>query len=88
MLFSSSVVVGDKLLGVGVVFVAADECRRCCVVEVLSWKLVVLSSHSSSKCVLTSLRWNIGSQCVFRALAMVVGVVESSSLSLRIAPML
>ena len=68
-----------------------DEDGCGCVVSggsLLSWKLLVVFSQSLSMSVLTAVRWNMGSQCSLSALAIAVGVVASSSLSVRMAPML
>ena len=94
VLSSSSEVDGDVVRGANVVVgvdgvddVDGGGCEATGV-GLLSWKFVVVSSHSFSMSVSTAERWNIGSQCSFSALAMAVGVVASSSLSVRIAPML
>ena len=85
--------VGDVLLEV-VVDVDAGRERHgledccACVAKELSWKLVVLPSQSCSICVWTGLCWKMGSQCFFNASAIAVGVVASSSSSVRMAPML
>ena len=91
VLSSSSEVDGDVNRGANLVDVGEDVDDGGCVASggrLLSWKLVVVFSHSPSMSVLTAERWNIGSQWSFSALAMSVGVVASSSFSVRIAPML